>query len=397
VPKGTYHGSVVVDKPLIIIGESPDQTFIEPTGSSPAFRVTSSDVTIAQVTIRNGNGYGVELVDSSPHSLKNVSIHNVVFRNNSQGGILVKGLISGSPINYKIENNTFAGGETGVKIDVLEHQILPSHISNNIFFAQSLIPVKVVLGDDGNVEYAYNLFSCGNVLRPNCQSQRYWITGAQPSNEHHNIVGVDPDFVDWRRGNFYLKVNSPAIDAGDPVYVGHALVLDGNSDGVVRVDLGAFEFVLSGVPAPTATFTFTPSPIPTRTPTSTVTRTPTPTVTRTPTLTSTRASSRTPTVTSTPSSYPVTLTGLRALLRDLHDRDQVNDGIYRALDVILLSAQYQIVHDHEDVARVHLRAFVHLVEVQSGKNIKPDAARQLTELALKVMEKLGDDDHHRDD
>jgi hypothetical protein len=81
----------------------------------------------------------------------------------------------------------------------------------------------------------------------------------------------------------------------------------------------------------------------------------------------------------------------------MHDHNQVDDGIYRALDVILLSAQYQIAHDHEDVARVHLRAFVRLVEVQSGKNIKQDAAQQLTELAHKVIEKLGDDDHHRDD
>lgn len=135
---------------------------------------------------------------------------------------------------------------------------------------------------------------------------------------------------------------------------------------------------------PTPTSTFTP------TSTSTSTRTPTPTRTSTPT--------RTLTPTPKPTQYPATLQGLRRMLRDLNQRDQVNDGIYRALDVILISAARQVAHDNEFVAIIQLRAFIKIVDAQSGKQIKPEAAQQLTTHAYKVMEKLrDDDDDHRDD
>jgi hypothetical protein len=63
--------------------------------------------------------------------------------------------------------------------------------------------------------------------------------------------------------------------------------------------------------------------------------------------------------------------------------------------IILVMSSYaerQLERDREDIAVLLLRAFVRLVEVQSGKNIKPDAAQQLTELAYEVIEKLRDDD-----
>ncbi len=79
------------------------------------------------------------------------------------------------------------------------------------------------------------------------------------------------------------------------------------------------------------------------------------------------------------------------MLRDLHRRDQVDDGIYRALDVILISVARQAAHDNEIVAIIQLRAFIKIVDAQSGNQIKLEAVQQLTTHAYKVMEKLRDD------
>jgi len=46
---------------------------------------------------------------------------------------------------------------------------------------------------------------------------------------------------------------------------------------------------------------------------------------------------------------------------------------------------------------VELQTFVKIVDAQSGKQIKPEAAQQLTTHAYKVMERLRDDDDHHDD
>jgi|GEM_PF-2279952 len=151
-----------------------------------------------------------------------------------------------------------------------------------------------------------------------------------------------------------------------------------NSGQILYFDVDRRQFIPAlNTPTYTPTSTFTPAP------TSTPTRTPIPTRTLTPTP--------------KPTQYPITIQGLRRMLRDLHDRGQVNDGIYRALDMILISAARQVAYDNEFVAIAELRAFVKIVDAQSGKQIKPEAAEQLTTHAYKVMEKLREDDDHRDE
>jgi phosphatidylserine/phosphatidylglycerophosphate/cardiolipin synthase-like enzyme len=162
IPPGVYTETVTINKPLTIVGAGGSQAIFQPESSQPAFRVTSSDVTIMNMKVSGGDGYGIELIDSSPSSLKNIQINRVVFENNAQGGILAQGLIPGSPMNYTIENNTFIGGADGIVINMLESQADTSFIRNNIFSGQTNAPIRVLSTDDSRVEYSYNLFDdCG--------------------------------------------------------------------------------------------------------------------------------------------------------------------------------------------------------------------------------------------
>ncbi len=77
---------------------------------------------------------------------------------------------------------------------------------------------------------------------------------------HRQLVGEDPEFRNPQMGDLRLKADSPGIDTGlnyidiDPLdpatYVelpekdlgGGWRIIDGNSDGILRVDMGAFEY-----------------------------------------------------------------------------------------------------------------------------------------------------------
>jgi hypothetical protein len=96
-----------------------------------------------------------------------------------------------------------------------------------------------------------------------------------------NLVDVDPLFADAGTGDYHLTVGSPVIDQGDPAagapedldLDGAARVVDGDFDGVLVRDMGAFEFAdttapqttITGGPSgptrdTTPTFTFTSEP-----------------------------------------------------------------------------------------------------------------------------------------
>lgn len=91
------------------------------------------------------------------------------------------------------------------------------------------------------------------------------ITGDGTGNQ----LDVDPLFADPPNGDFSLRSDSPAIDAGDPTdlptgadVAGHPRVLDGDLDRAMVLDLGAFEFdhvnlAVSGAPTPGGVLTFT--------------------------------------------------------------------------------------------------------------------------------------------
>ena len=238
IPEGIYNESITIDKPLVLVGSDSDQTMIQATNNEPVLRVASSDVTIMNMKISGSTGYGIELVDSSLSSPRNIQINNVVFENNAQGGVLIQGLTGGSPINYTIENNTFIGGADGITIDIPETQVDASIVRDNIFSGQSVAPIHILSSDDSHVEYSYNLFNgCG---AGSCVTNWHMGSLSAASTEHDNLFDLDPLFVDAVNGDYQLSAGSPAIDAGDPSLL-NELLYDGDNDGTARIDIGAFE------------------------------------------------------------------------------------------------------------------------------------------------------------
>jgi hypothetical protein len=156
---GIYQESVLIDKPLKLYGSRLGGVVIFPPIGQPGIRVTSSDVEISYLIVVGGTEYAIELIDSSPNSLENVVIRKVIFEDNDLGGVLIEGLIPGSPVNYILENNTFINGQQGVKINILEEQAETAIIRNNLFWGQSTIPIKIDSTTDGGVDYGYNLFN----------------------------------------------------------------------------------------------------------------------------------------------------------------------------------------------------------------------------------------------
>jgi len=140
----------------------------------------------------------------------------------------------------------------------------------------------------------------------------------------------------------------------------------GNTENPISVDItiDRSSAMATSTPRPTHAATPTRTPIPSRTPTLT----PTPAVTVTP--------------------YPTAIAGLRALLGDLYQRGDVEEPIYRPLESLLRSAERQVERDHELLAIAEIKAFIRIVDEQSGKMISPHAAQQLIAKAREVIEEL---------
>jgi hypothetical protein len=65
------------------------------------------------------------------------------------------------------------------------------------------------------------------------------------NTEDHNLIGVDPKFIDASNGDFHLQSDSPAINAGVPTIIKD---IEGTSRPQgPSYDIGAYEY-FSGVP-----------------------------------------------------------------------------------------------------------------------------------------------------
>jgi len=152
--------------------------------------------------------------------------NNIVYSNNNIGGFTSEGSSVNPDYFY---NNVCVGADTGLLVG-----------GGNAIFCRNCIFLNNLSGNSGN----------GGVVFTDCIIQG---SGNKKDEEvtERNIYADSADsiFINWRNGDFRLRPNSIAIDAGGlegdcyPFdYNYSARVWDGNEDGEARIDIGALEF-----------------------------------------------------------------------------------------------------------------------------------------------------------
>ncbi|MGB9778484.1 MAG: right-handed parallel beta-helix repeat-containing protein, partial [Candidatus Bathyarchaeales archaeon] len=118
VSSGTYAERIVINKPLTIVGESPNNTVIFGYGTGVLVDIVSDNVTLINFTLENNGGCGIRIA-----GFKNIVISNNFVESNNQG-ISIR---SAQDIN--ITWNKFAKNYEGIEISNSSNII----ISENFF------------------------------------------------------------------------------------------------------------------------------------------------------------------------------------------------------------------------------------------------------------------------
>ncbi len=186
-------------------------------------------------------------IDSQGYPISNIEIYdNIIRPNNGYGirGIALAVEVSGSLQHCKVYNNIIYGiGAAGIvpgasysagKIDDLV-------VVNNTVFNCGW---GTSWGGGIRIEYkgATNIILRNNIIYSNGGNGGDLMTNENTTIDH-NLIGIDPAFINSGSGDFRLKEGSPAINTGSMV----SFVPDRDYEGNSRpqgggYDIGAFEY-----------------------------------------------------------------------------------------------------------------------------------------------------------
>jgi len=188
---------------------------------------------------------------------REVYIEHNLFTNNSCPASFFSGEYGFNP---EYEENIYISNNTFVDVNRLYGAVL--HTGNiagknhtTYFVNNILVNVDSIIGDytlDNYIGSNAFVYTENNLLfeseRDKIVTDRMLVDG-NGFQVSPDIIG-DPQFDDIANGVYTLKASSPAIDAGTVptagdmgiVYDGEPLYLDGDLDGVITPDIGAFEF-----------------------------------------------------------------------------------------------------------------------------------------------------------
>ena len=215
---------------------------------------------VIENNISHHNGFGIDIGCEEPGTTENIVVRNNLIYQNQIAGMQLGGydpISAGAVLDCVVSNNTFYKNDTEMDGNgaILFSQFENSSIINNIFYLSSQDYLMSEEQSQPNLVMNYNL-----VFNDNGASNisAYWnnvdITGL---SNIYSTVGMgandtygNPQFVDIASStlDLHLMSNSPAIDAGDPSFMGDPTETDIDGQSRIEnliVDCGADEYTIT--------------------------------------------------------------------------------------------------------------------------------------------------------
>jgi len=296
VARGTYKENINYQGKAVTIrsANGPAHTIIDGGNFNTVVTFQTGETSTSVLegfTIQNGSasfGAGITLLGTSPTIIRNI------FRNNAEGSGGFGAAIGGNGSSPVIEQNEFMN-------NTCDSQFLSGVVSfvngssplimNNLFMRNPCRAINMTLPTGNTPVIAFNTIVGNSVgirvdARVATSTQLYannilvsngtglevdfFVSGDQPSWDNNLVFGnsanyfgiadqtgangnisADPLFINQNANNFQLHSGSPAIDAGTLAishlpptdFAGHPRVVDGDGDGDLLPDMGAFEFI----------------------------------------------------------------------------------------------------------------------------------------------------------
>jgi Periplasmic copper-binding protein (NosD) len=198
------------------------------TGTGGGIYWRADNSIIEHSTISNGAAYGILMYSSD------ASIDNNIVRYNVFNGNLEENLYISTGVNNVVHNNVSRGSHNGIRARRSSNKIY----NNTVYGATTCIRLQ------GNSHVVRNniALNCGTVIRN--ESLESTISNNLTSGSASNI------FINPAAGDFRLKADSPAIDAGTAV---GSIALDFAGTSIPQgccYDIGAYEYVRGVITPP---------------------------------------------------------------------------------------------------------------------------------------------------
>jgi hypothetical protein len=187
----------------------------------------------------------------------NTFAYNVSVNNGSAGvfhiaegfsnyGATIKNLKFHNNTFYEIKNELNFSQDRISNLSLFWFSAIPQpqtfYMQNNLFYIEGFRHFIYPLDRDSFI-HSYNLY-----FFPNSSKMSFWLTP-----DASEIIGINPLFSDRNQHDLTLSVLSPAVDTGTITfnpngtiytldYLERAVPIDGNGDGEMNFDIGAFEF-----------------------------------------------------------------------------------------------------------------------------------------------------------
>jgi hypothetical protein len=192
--------------------------------------LATSNNLIDHSTIHHNAGWGVHIFEEGcSNCASNNIVRNNLIHENAAAGKRGWGIILSSGSGNLAYNNLVWGNNGGIQV---EYGVSGAKVFNNVLYSNDGYGIYVGPGSVGAIIQNNIVYKNSGVA---IQDSGFNTTIG------HNLVDVDPDFVDGTAHDFHLQPDSPAIDAGLRL----SDVPD-DRDGVTRPrgaghDIGAYE------------------------------------------------------------------------------------------------------------------------------------------------------------